>query len=97
MLAVDTGGRHIAVCCQHLDQSIHFTMISPAGHRLGEDIVGEGTAGEGTAGEGIAEVVLHRSIVGSTSWRSDDSYDCQWCSIWGDCVVNRMRGMELSD
>jgi len=37
-------------------------MISPAGHRLEEDIVGEGTAGEG-----IAEVVLRRSIVGSTS------------------------------
>jgi hypothetical protein len=71
VVAVGTVGRHIAVRCQHFDQTIYFTMISPAGHRLEEDIVGEGTAGEG-----IAEVVLHRSIVGSTSWRSDESCDC---------------------
>jgi hypothetical protein len=60
-LAVGTEGRHIAVCRQYFDQNIYFTMISPAGHRLEEDIVVEDIAGEG-----IAEEVLHRSIVGST-------------------------------
>jgi hypothetical protein len=73
-------GVHIAGCCQHFDQNIYLIINIRAGHRLEEDIVGEGTA----------EVVLHRSTVGSTSWRSDDSCDCQFCSIWGDCVVNRM-------
>ena len=66
MLAVDTEGRHIAVCRQYFDQNIYFTMISPAGHRLEAGIV------EG----GIAEVVLRHSIVGSTSWRLDESCDC---------------------
>jgi hypothetical protein len=74
-------GGHIAGCCQHFDQNICLIINLPAGHRLEADIV-EG----GIAGEGIAEVVLHRSIVGSTSWRSDDSCYCQWCSIWGGCV-----------
>jgi hypothetical protein len=39
-----------------------------AGHRLEADIVERGIAGEG-----IAEVVLRRSTVGSTSWRLDES------------------------
>ena len=72
MLVVDTEGRHIAVRCQHIDQAICLIINLPAGHRLEADIV------EG----GIAEVVLRHSIVGSTSWRLDESCDCQWCSIW---------------
>ena len=71
------AGGHIAGYCQHFDQNIYIIINLPAGHRLEADIVERGIAGEG-----IAEVVLRRSTVGSTSWRLDESCDCQWCSNW---------------
>jgi hypothetical protein len=64
-------------------------MISPADHNELEEGTEQGTE---QGFEDIAEVVLRRSIVGSTSWRLGDSCNCLWCSIWQDCVVNGRRG-----